>query len=220
MSWGYPREKFSTSYIMDCDDFNANIAAWSHETDGNLNEHNFAAGTALASSMDKATDGIAVKLLHSKNEVDPTASGGTLGYEVPHSINWTPIEDCDIEFSSVGESLLVVYSFQLNNPGGTNQSGLLFCIELDGAPMMNSLIGTGDESNDYTNPADVPDQEYNFDTGPAMRASSVPLMVKGTYKLPPGRHRTRLLARNLHLIDDTPLQYISQREVLVMKAWC
>lgn len=220
MSWAFPREKFASSYVLDCDDFNANVAAWAAETDGNLNEHNFVAGTTLADSMDQASDGIAMKILHGKVEVSPTDSGGTLGFAVPHTQNWTPIEDCDVEFSTVGESVMVIYSFQLNNPGGTHASGLIFCIEVDGAAQMNSLLGTGDETNDYTNPADSADQEYNFDTSPSCRSSAHGYMVKGTYRLAPGRHTARLLARNLYLVNDQVSQQISQREIIIIKGWC
>lgn len=220
MAWAFPREKFSSGYVLDCDDFNANVSAWAQETDGNLNEHNFIAGTTLTNSMDQASDGIAMKVLHRKNEVSPTGSGGTLGYDVPHSVNWAPIEDTDVEFNTVGESLFIIYSFQLNNPGGSFASGLVFCIEVDGAPQMNSLLGTGDESNDFVNANDDAGQEYNFDSGASARSSASGFMVKCSCRVSPGHHTVRLLARNLHMINGTVSQTISQRETIIMKLWC
>lgn len=217
MSWAFPVEKIASGYVLDMDDFNANMAAWAAETDGNLNEHNFQAAATLVNLMDQAADNIAIRVLHHQEIESPTGSGG---FDIPHQVNWSPVEDMDVTFASPGGDVLVFWSFQMNNPtggGGDHESGVVFCLELDGAPMMNSLLGSGDGSNDYSRAVGG---DYDFDTSPSFRSAAHAYEVVGEFRLTPGLHRIRGLARNLFTIESAaPTQTITQRELIILHLW-
>jgi hypothetical protein len=226
MSWAYPKEKISASYVLDCDDFNANIAAWAAELDGNLNEHNWYA-SALHNAMvtlEQCADDIAIRVYHRIRTADPTAAATATWFEIPHGTQWSAIEldndgSDDITFTSRGGKMEAFFQFNLHcdNPG-TKQSGVIFCVELDGAPLMNALIGTGDDSNDFV-PVDGVTPTTDWDTSASFRADAFPMRVKVSANLQPGQHVVRLLARNLYQRDVVPSQYISQVNSIILDLW-
>ena len=227
MAWALPKEKLTSGYILDADDFNANIASFVQEYDGNLNEQNFNA-TCLEQAMraGKAADDIAVRLYSRKTPISPQGATGPM-FEIPQTPSWVEVGGTVKNFTSPGGMALVIISFQLTTPGAVViQSGLNFCVELDGAAQMNSLLGTGDQGNEFMATGEgytVGGGDITFDAGtsPSVRARQMRHQVKGTYRLSPGEHTVRLLARNLFVQQDAAQsQFVSQRETIILHGWC
>lgn len=226
MGWAYPREKLQISYVLDADVFNANLAAFAAETDGNINEHNLVDDFGLrAAGEGKLAESYAISLFSRQQPMDPFTAQA-LQIELRNTVSWTDVNGTLKTFTSGGGMVLVIISFQLDCDGHhPMQCGLNFCIELDGAPMFDSLIGTGDPSNELLSDTvgiTVGSGEIDLDWGssPSIRASKMPLQVKGVYRLSPGLHQVRLVSRNLMQQNFEFKQFVSQREVIVLNGWC
>lgn len=231
ISWAYPPYKPSTSLVLDVERFNENMAAFAQETDGNLNEHNFEQDflddridAAVASGLSGfVADDVALKLYHSAYTSSPL--GHTLGGKVlRYSTEWSLVEGAITTFSVPAGKLFIVVSFQYHvdtSAFTVRCPGAVFCIELDGAAQMNSLIGTGDQSNEYTLNEDVQTPSLNYDGSPSFRSKYEPLQVKGTYAVSAGQHTVKLVHRNLSTFPNSAdiFQWISQVEVMVIWMW-
>ena len=228
MGWFFPRHRFDTSYIVDLDDFNDNLALAAHES-AFLNESNWAVDAlqAIQDAGDAAHD-IAVTIHKHVVRSDPHAGA----VSVPQSLSWVEVSNTEKSFESRGGVIEVDISFQINNePTNTSskQTGLMFCISLDGTPQMASLIGSGDLGNDQK---ERPTSRYDgstgafgsvaatyYGTGPAIKAQQIGLVCQLSTPVEPGRHTVALMARNLALDNVGIRQYVSQRVVTVKDFW-
>lgn len=224
--WYFPSESpFIASTVVDVRQVNRLVQGWANEVNGNLNEHNFVddfGANAVANDMAEAD--VAARLFSKKKKIDPHAATATM-FKIPHSTRWSPVDDSGGTFVSRGGQCLVFISFQLHCPTvPSNQSGTNYCIELDGVPMMDTLLGTGDQSNDFLDTAfgatvSGGQVEFDYGTSPSFRAEQEKHRVTGLFNLTPGEHTIRLLVRNLFTITATPPQYISQREAIFLDLW-
>lgn len=225
MSWAFPPSKFSTAYVLDQEVFNDGVLAFSTETDGNLNEQNFAINTladAMSASPSQTEDDIGMRIFQAATEVNPHAATSSM-FKIPQFTRWSVVDGSKIEFTSPGGKIFVIIDLQLHCPLVADEScGTNYCIELDGAPQMNSLLGTGDISNEFIDTGlsvGAFDAEFNYGTSPAMRATQKKLQVKGSYTIAPGVHTVRLLVRNLVAVAAAPSQFISQHETIILHLW-
>lgn len=228
MSWAYPQHKFSTSLILDCDEFNDNMVAYATEVNGGLNEHNLSEGCLYAAMSQGVVEyDVAARLYNRKEPISPVAAVGTMA-AIPVVSRWTPVDGTARTFNSRGGLVLVMIGFQLRVAGPSNNAtGLNFCIGLDGIPQLDTLLGTGDQSNDLVDLAKGAtvgggEVEYDYGTSPSFRAAHERHLVKGLLRVEPGPHAIRLFARNLVTPNNTGTstpQYISQREVIVLDMW-
>lgn len=224
MAWAYPVEKFVSSYVLDMEDFNTNLAVFADEADGNLNEHNWsinALAYLMTVSKTVAND-IAMRFYDTQTALAPMGALGTLT-QLQHNTRWVPIDGMSKTFASPGGVIMVIASFQLRCTGfPAGQSGLNFILEVDGVPQANSLLGTGDQSNEYidssvgTSGGTI---ALTFGTSPSFKAEHEPKMIKGHYRLEPGEHTVRVLARNLFTITAPIAQFVSQRELIILHMW-
>lgn len=213
MSWAWPRSRPSTGDLLDMDDFNDNLLAFSVETDGYLNEHNFSVDT-LADLWEagQVEDDIAHVFWHTES---------TDTRSLPYSTDWREVPNTQIEFDSPGGMVLVIFSAQFYQRPDLDPTvgGLQFCLELDGAAQMNSLAGSGDMGNEtvaISGTASDPELDYN--AGPGFRGR-FGMTVKGTYKVQPGQHSVRMLVRAIHSGGDAS-PTVFAREGLVLHMWC
>jgi hypothetical protein len=229
MSWVIAPRKLTVSSLLDLEDVNDIFSAFGDELCGNLNEHNWSDGAFndiwLAG---KAAASFAITAYSEVQRVDPHAAVGSLT-EIPQGTRWVAVPGTEQTIKSQGGKALLIYSFQATLNVGTgaySQSGLNFCIEVDGVPMLEALLGGGDLSNDAL------DRGFNvvasggsgsgftisYGGSPSFRASQVPLLAKCVANFSPGYHTIRLLARNLFTTRDV-YQYISSFELIALDMW-
>lgn len=226
--WTLPRKRHSAGYVLDLVEFNANMTQFANEVDGGLNEHNFATGAidrffGAAGTLYDEDIGISIHFLK-PNVLDPHLAVANL-ITLPHSTSWNPVAGVLKTFVSHGGTALVLIPFQITCPApAAMQSGLNFAIGFDGAVQMQSLLGSGDLSNDFKDPGEgvtVAGSQVSFDygTSPSVRAVQMKLMVSGLIRIPPGRHTIQLYSRNLFTVSGTPSQYLSQHEIIVIEGY-
>jgi hypothetical protein len=220
MSWTLPRERFTISQVLDSEEWNANVYAFAEEIDGNLNEHNFTRLTALA--LETISEDSCLRYYVQRSEVSPTGATGSMS-SLKQMETWSPVENTEVEFSSLGNKVLAICSFQCRNPVNLQQPGLNFCLALDGVPQASTIIGTGDATNDLTKMNRLVTAgktiKFAFGTGPGVLALHTPLMLKGLFTVTPGYHRIQLFARNLDSDTGNASQHISNRETIVLPMW-
>lgn len=225
MSWAYPKHTFETGDPLDCEAMNDTIAAYASEVNGNLNQHNWQTDTLLdLQGLSQVEPSIGLQIYEGGATVDPHAATSSMAV-APHRTRWSPIDGTEVEFTSRGGKAFVIISFQVHQPSVVAaSSGLNFAIELDGVVMNDTLLGTGDESNDFLDTAlgatvGGGEVTYDYGTSPSIRAAQTKCLVSGVFQLEPGEHIVRLVARNLFTINGTPPQYISQRETIILSMW-
>jgi hypothetical protein len=224
MSWAFPVNLFVDGQVLAVDEINENLSIVANELDGHLNEHNWSV-SALANLMvvnKTVANDIVARLISLKIPRDPFGAFVTM-YQVPHATGWSPIIDTEITFLSQGGLVLLICSFQMHCPSTpAAQSGLNFALEVDGSVRASSLLGTGDQSNDYVDTAVTAATgaiALSFGTSPSFRADQEPKMVKALVRVAPGEHSARLVARDLFTIDTPPAQFISQAEIVALHLW-
>lgn len=225
MSWAYPQNRPSTGLILDNQEFNENLSRYADEVNGNLNEHNFAVNCVPNMIDNGVTEPDIVSRLYStKNAVNPHAATTSM-VEIPRSLSWQGVDGAAKTIVSRGGLFLVFISFQLHCPTAASAaSGLNFCIGLDGSPRMDTLLGTGDQSNDFLDTAfgatvGGGEVTWDFGTSPSFKANQERKLVTGLFRVSPGSHIINLMARNLFTTSGTQNQYISSREVIVLELW-
>lgn len=215
--WAVPRHGLYTGDVLDVRDLNDNFSpfVWAASQFG---EANWASNTCRdAMNNGLAEYDLAIDMgFIDKGKIDPHGSGGT---DIPQSMNWELISGSRRTFESRGGPTLMVYSFQISNAPASatpssEQTGLMFCIAVDGAPQPQSLLGSGDLANDvrskpsFRNGSAV--ANTTFGTGPAVKSEQYGLRVSMIADLSPGRHVMELRARNLDTTDNSSDQECTQ----------
>lgn len=229
MSWEIPRHPIVVREIVDSEDLNDNISAMASEA-SRLSESNWTSGTLQAASDTGlvATD-VGLRIYPLIRTSDPHGAGGI---EVPQSLAWETISESSQTFESRGGVVHSICSFQLaNNPtdDDSKQTGLMFCLTLNGAPQYSSLIGSGDLSNDQkerpllrydltTGSFDAVPSDY-YGTGPAVKAIQHGLTIQLSVRVSPGQHTIALACRNLSLDTLTIGQEITQITHIIRDMW-
>lgn len=231
MSWAYAKHRFNYTWTLDPSEWNDNIVSFASEMNGNLGEQNWLSVNGGVPFMKQAiNDGKAEDdaVARSTGVLYASDPHGFTAYmsEVKQNTRWTPVEGYTIgPFTSRGGLALIVFSFQMHCdviPAAC--SGMNFGIEVDGRVFMGSLLGTGDQSNDFLDAAfgaTVAGSEVTFDFGssPSFRAYQEPKMVRLLTYLVPGQHTIRLVARNLFTVTAAVNQYITNGEGFVIDHW-
>lgn len=216
MSWTLPKERFSG--VMSDEEFNANIRAFAEEIDGNLNEHNFtrfAAAATTAVAADTCT-----RVYTEVTQLSPTAGTGTMQF-LKQTEAWLPVPDTEVDWKALGSKVMAFCSFQIKNPPSLDESGLNFCLSLDGIPQVSTLIGTGDQGNDLIQMSRLTGKTFTFDfgSGPGIMATNTALVCRGNFTVTPGVHTIGLMYRNLSTSTTLGGQHVSQRTTIVIPMW-
>lgn len=223
MGWIVGSKRLANTYFLDVDEINDVFRPWTDAL-SDLNEHNWSESAfEQIVENDLAEPGFAI-VTHSvitEREWDPVPGSGV---SVRQSTAWTVVPDSEIEFQSAGGSLLIIYSFAfISGTLGQDQSGLNFAIEVDGVPLFDSLLGTGDLSNDFVDKGvsvtgGAGGWTATYGSSPSFKSRALPLRCQTVFKCQPGKHTVKLLARNLYT-DAEAYQWIANCEGIVLDMW-
>lgn len=226
MSWGIPVHPYLTGVLFDVDEFNDNLLTFAMEY-GSLNESNWTNNVLDAmQDADNVADDVGMTLHWYSAKRDPHAG---VHPDIPQSLKWETLESTEMTIDTRGGKLDVTASFQLENePTDANsaQTGLMFCIMLDGVPRFDSLLGGGDLGNDVMSRPAIRGSAgtaipTTYDgTGPALRASQMGVSLQLLAEnVSPGRHTIAIGARNTALDTLGINQKFSQVGILVKEMW-
>lgn len=227
MSWYFPKHTYELTDLVDATSFNETLAALAGELDGHLNEHNWVSDTLQQRMQDDlVADDIALTVYYTEEDVSPIGATSAM-FDVPQSVSWVPVDDTDVTWTSkYGGQINVICEFQLVCPSVlSNQTGLVFAVEVDGVPQPSSLLGTGDQSNDFiTTGAHITPGggavTFDFGTSPSNRAKFWKGRAKCLMRIEPGQHTVRLVCRNLATAQTKPSQFIASRQTVVIEGYC
>lgn len=211
MSWAYPKHLYSSNLILDAQEWNENLAAFSAELSGRLNEHNWSTDTlANAQSEGLVEDGIIARISHNSSNLSPFLTPNST-FIIPVSTTWQEVQGTKRTYSVRGGKALLLQRIQLRGPDYTLhenepystrlQTGVQLAPTLNGAPRLEALVGGGDLSNDQTristSPYVSPFGWSYFGSGPAIRAKHTGVVLSCLLDLPPGKHTIALACRSL-----------------------
>lgn len=214
VSWVIGNRRLSNTYLLDVDEINDVFSPWSNEL-VSLNEHNWTdqAFEDIVNN-DLAAPDFALSIYQDISERNFTS-----GVQIAQSTRWINVPNSSITFSSDGGKALIIYSFQLvMQTYYADQSGLNFCIEVDGTPMLNGMLGSGDLQNDVVDQGFAIFYLTSVGSSPSFKSLGMPLRVQVLADLAPGRHEVRLLARNLYT-GTTDNQFVCNCEGIVIDMW-
>lgn len=176
MAWKYPRHRVSNVGVIEIDDVNENFRGVVEEASGELNEHNWAAGSWSNRLTDLADD---VGMRAWRNEMlvypgvastDAEPRGDVIApgaFVIEETKTWQPIDDLTLTVDSTGGTLWILasmatrlpwYRDDIQSPGTAaaaqfNRSeytafGAMFAVRFNGQVLEQSLVGSGDLTND------------------------------------------------------------------------
>jgi hypothetical protein len=226
MAWAWPLESFDNGRILDNEEFNANLAAYCAELDGNLSEHNFAQNTLgnhaeFHDATGGCADDIGIRLYQVYNEEDPHSATSTHTL-VPQGTSWRPVPGISQDIVTTGGKLFVFCSFQIQStkPHVDRAPPINFCLGVDGQPMMDTILGTGDSTNEaggHPNTGDTP--IIDIATAPGFRGQQEAFVLQGAFDIEPGARSVQLFSRHLFQGQNDATHYISQHELIVLFLW-
>lgn len=224
MAWKYPKRPIVGSHVIDIEPINDNLLSVVEESSGYLNEHNL---TGLLVTRDDLPKNISMSLKYSyHDDVSPINDQGTNWRTFPAAPFFQTKSKVGLSITATfrGGPVWICGSFTLhchNNPraffpfnpdgvgfehahnnGRTKGFGYNVAIELDGAILPESLIGTGDQNTErYTDSAC--DVIYTDDTTPykidwksagggGINGAMNSVVVDAVVDVTPGRHTIRI----------------------------
>lgn len=213
MSWAHPKHLYTTGLVLDSQEWNENLAAFSAELSGRLNEHNWSIDALVGAQEDGLVeDGIIARISHDDSNGDPFLAPAENNV-IPASTAWQEVKGTSNTYSVRGGKALLLqriqlrgpdYTFSSNQPHSTRlQTGVQLAPMLNGVPRLEALVGGGDLSNDRTQ-VDLGGLAYVashgwpfFGSAPAIRAKHTGVVLSCLLELPPGKHTIALACRSL-----------------------
>lgn len=221
MSWVFPKSLFRTGTVYDWLEFDEQLVVYSSEVNGFLNEHNFdeSIGSDLRTN-DSLLESVAVRLVNTSDHVDVYTEASL--DPIPNTEQWHPVTGTTMTLRSRGGAMYATYSFQVvfYDMVAGEGPGLQFAIELDGSVQYNTLLGSGDLSNDYFEDDDIDSSELSAASGGgSVKARLSPHCVEGFFPIDAGPHTVKLVARNPYSLRSGTRQeqYIGCFEGIIME---
>ena len=251
MAWKYPNLPIEGTYVIDIEPINQNFLSVVSESAGYLNEHNFKAQpTPILSRRGNAApalpEDIGLRLMYSRADGrDPHNVAGT---------NWTRIHANDFYTTKAisgmsmtrnfrGGKVWICASFNLHTHGkgrtywptsasseAESDKGFGFncALEIDGAIINESLVGTGDPVNENYNPGATsldtspsPNQLSFFRRGGGgINGAMNSIVLDAVIDVTPGRHTIRVAIMDIRGSNGTMTwreTYVSTSELFALE---
>jgi|TARA_R100000482_G_scaffold51815_1_gene18425 hypothetical protein len=232
MAWKYPPNPIAAEYVVDNIAVNENYLSVVDEANGYLNEHNFSARDGFIVERPSLAPGYALRLYYSFKDVNSGTNTVELGASLPTNwvrIRATPsyqtfsADGLTLTFTSRGGPTWLCASFTLHNhPVGADRDsppfpaggildhyrdrkgfGFNLALQLDGSVLSESLVGSGDPTNDFYN-----DESNVSDTtaagikiypkgGGGVQGAVNAIVLDTVVDLEPGQHTVNVAVQNI-----------------------
>jgi hypothetical protein len=229
VAWYFPPEQIIASDCVDFDIVNAALQAVHSEMSGELNEHNWndgslsntwgTAGSPPASL--KIEPGFAIIAHNFDRNIDPF--GVAVNVALERSSSWRPVPGAKVEFDGFGGLVHIVASWQCRHASTTSRShGFMYCFEIDGNPVPDAMIGSGDLTNDLVQSGivftgSIPTGDYS--TEPAFIASHIGYSLELMTALAPGRHVIKLVSRTIESDSVASINNVTTVSMYALELW-
>tara|TARA_R110002110_G_scaffold1039_1_gene4086 strand:+ start:18103 stop:18840 length:738 start_codon:yes stop_codon:yes gene_type:complete len=210
MAWRFPKHRVSDDSVIEIDGINENFRGVVEEGSGELNEHNW----KVSSWPDRLTDlsdGVAVRYKSRQVGIDPASGSGSAStFVAQDNPTWQLIDQLTETITSTGGDFWILASFQVRAPwyqpdilaigtgGYFSAFGLQFALRVDGKVLTDSIIGSGDLSNDLfvseslvTSPPGGSILSFN---SPGVTATYASVSTEAITTLAPGAHTVEVVA--------------------------
>jgi hypothetical protein len=226
VAWYYAPDPIVASEALDMDAINAALQAAHSEVSGELNEQNWAQDTlqsAMAGALSfwRVDPSFAIITHHTFDEADPFA-GPTQALQ--KKTTWTPVVGAELTFDTAGGDVHVVASWQCSHSSSNATStGFMYCFEVDGNPMVDSMIGSGDLNNDMVRQGVSSGGSFTtfnvYTTSPGFMSRKVGFSLELITYLKPGQHVIRLVSRMVDPDNAAPNNLTTQVEMYALDLW-
>lgn len=248
MAWKYPKYDIASGYVIDVDPINDNFLPIVNEQSGALDEHNIAAnvdGVESGVLRRKLALDAAFTLHHSEKTASPTDYTNKTGWlKISPSDDWqswSSTTGTRLEFVSTGTTMWACASFQLicgfdaTAPGASTSDyqkgfGFNIALRLDGVIVYDSLLGSGDSSNEfyrgYNNRGGMLAPSAAKDLaipqcGGGITGARLPITVDAVIDISPGEHTLELVVMNIrgHTRSTATDRfcYVATREIFALE---
>jgi hypothetical protein len=218
MAWRYPQYPITPQSVLDVDPINENFLIVVGEVAGNLNEHNLDVGSLKLNRSQMADDaafrlhrGIPTSIPVTGS--DPTSIRNAGWLKIPSVGSWQTFPDpgTRLSFVAVGGTVWLNAAFNvycrsqaypsLDSIGYQKGFGYNFALRLDGSLLYESLLGSGDPTQDdyrhtILNPS-TPGDIQTPQCGGGISAAQIPVALDAVVELLPGPHVLELAIQNL-----------------------
>ena len=244
MAWKYPKYDIASGFVIDVDPINDNFLPVVNEHSGSLDEHNLSATSSGVTRAKLATDA-AFTLHHSHKAASPTNyTNKTSWLKISPSDDWQAYPNADgmrLEVVSTGTTMWACASLQLIcGFDGTNQDagfsnfqkgfGFNVALRLDGVVVYDSLLGSGDTSNEFyrgfNNRGGVLEPSVAKDLaipqcGGGLAGARLPVTVDAVIDISPGEHVLEVVVMNIRGHNRSTATdrfcYIATREIFALE---
>ncbi len=237
MAWRYPRYDIKSGAVIDTDGINENFIPIVSEASGALDEHNISAETPPIARTQLAED--AAFILHTASE-----SPSVLDYlnkakwaTIASTDGWQTFDDngLSLDFVAKGGTVWICASLQLIAGTGVariDQKGFGYSVGLkvDGTTVFESVLGTGDSSNEFYRGFKgrglvvEPNTDSELATpqcGGGLSGARLPVTVDTILELSPGRHLIEVAVMNIRASMESSSSdsntYIANREIFALE---
>lgn len=217
MAWKYPKYNNTDGEPIDAEAINVNFEAFIRETQGNLNEHNWASG-AFTDAEDYEI-GACLRIDHSYDEVTPMAAqtaapaniaaivSGT-AYQTIAVYDWDVVDSTQIICDTA--LLWVIASFQHSVSNDFTRYGVQYGLRLDGVVIAETVTGSGGRNTDSNG------------EGLDGDGTNMPLVLDAILPVLSGPHTIELVARmctsaTIALPPTAAYWMVCNRELIVVE---
>lgn len=221
MAWKFGPFVVTSGDVVDVDTVNEVFASVVDEVSAQLNEHNFDRGGF--STRSRWADDIALSLQHVFVAIDTAPNAE----DVEISQSWHPISTTFAKtFTTKCRKVWVLASFQINL---ATIYGSSLALELDGAVLGESILGSGDYGNDLLDEFVIASGVGTIALGstPGLFVASpaavapqkgCPVVLDAIIDLPPGVHTVRPVVRTLRRYAADAIE-LGDYDLIVVEMW-
>tara|TARA_R110000824_G_scaffold38976_7_gene118463 strand:- start:2133 stop:2900 length:768 start_codon:yes stop_codon:yes gene_type:complete len=252
MAWRYPKYDVKSGYVIDIDPINENFLPFVEESSGALNENNFDSDQATLTRSQLAED-VAFTLHHAvparsamPSPTDYTNKNNWV--TLPNNSDWQTSTKAGMVLNLVakGGTVWICGSLQIicgtgDLPGisGSDTTnvyswqkgfGFLVALKVDGVTINESLLGSGDTTNEYyrgyKNQGMV-EQVTDLDqisgpvAGGGLSGARLPCSIDAVVELSPGPHRIEIAVLNIRASMKSSKtdnnSYVANRELFALE---
>ena len=227
MAWKYPPNLIKGEYVVDSIAFSENYLSVAEETAGRLGEHNFKVTKVPVLERTSLAPGYSMKLAHARSTASSFSTDVAAGETLPPqwvairsvpSYQTFPDEGMTLTFTSRGGPTWICGSFTLHNcTVGADRKvsyddlrsaetdyfdrakgfGFNCALQLNGSILNETLVGSGDTTNDFFDNEGNTNTNINPKGGGGIQGASTAVVVDAVIDLEPGTHTLRIAVQNI-----------------------
>jgi hypothetical protein len=218
MGWKFPKHRIRSGDPLGIDEFNENAIEFASES-GHLNEHNWGNGIINSESLIDKGARIKARARQKSNGYGGDGNSDAANASLLSAVSsWVVVPDFNSSFATPGGLLLIIISIQQDG----RSNGIMWAISINGQIIPESILGTGELSNDRLSfdaldpatgfaPAGFPSQ-----SSPGIQRARIGITTQVVIPVLAGIYTIQLLAYQLEGDWGSP-QYVPVGEIITLE---